>query len=192
VLAHRAVEGEEVLDGGRRVVGEEPDLGRVPLDDPRTELLVNDGRNVLAATDRRFDVIVSEPSNPWLTGVANLFTREYFAAGAAHLNPGGLFCQWLQIYEMRPEEVATLVATFSTAFPEVYVFRSSTGDLVLLGGLEPFNLDATRLDAGIRAPGPVADQAGNAPAAASTAAAASAGVAAAARVTTSSDIGLRR
>lgn len=129
-----------------------------PLDDPRTELLINDGRNLLAATDRRFDVIVSEPSNPWLTGVANLFTREYFAAGARCLTPGGVFCQWLQIYEMQPTEVATLLATFQSAFPEVYVFRGASGDLILLGALEPFQLDVARMRSLIEDPGPIHDR----------------------------------
>jgi spermidine synthase len=124
-----------------------------PLEDPRTELLLNDGRNVLVATDRRFDVIVSEPSNPWLSGVANLFTSEYFEAGAAHLAPGGLFCQWLQIYEMQPTEVATLMATFTQAFPHVYVFRGASGDLMLLGAREPFAIDAGRIEARLRGGG---------------------------------------
>ncbi|MCC6744988.1 MAG: fused MFS/spermidine synthase [Acidobacteria bacterium] len=129
-----------------------------PLEDPRTELLINDGRNLLAATDRRFDVIVSEPSNPWLTGVANLFTREYFEAGARSLSPGGVFCQWLQIYEMQPAEVATLLATFESALPNVYVFRGATGDLLLLGSLEPFELDVDRIRGLIDTPGPVHDR----------------------------------
>lgn len=129
-----------------------------PLQDPRTELLINDGRNLLAATDRRFDVIVSEPSNPWLTGVANLFTREYFASGARCLSPGGVFCQWLQIYEMQPTEVATLLATFASAFPEVYVFRGASGDLILLGALEPFTLDVSRIRSQIDNPGPIRDR----------------------------------
>lgn len=132
-----------------------------PLDDPRTELLINDGRNLLAATDRRFDVIVSEPSNPWLTGVANLFTREYFKSGARCLNPGGVFCQWLQIYEMQPSEVATLLATFSSAFPEVYVFRGASGDLILLGTAEPFTLDVGRLRSLVGDPGPIHDRLGD-------------------------------
>ena len=132
-----------------------------PLEDPRTELLINDGRNLLAATDRRFDVIVSEPSNPWLTGVANLFTREYFDSGARCLNPGGVFCQWLQIYEMPPSEVATLLATFASAFPEVYVFRGASGDLILLGAREPFLLDVGRIRSTIGNPGPIRDRLGD-------------------------------
>ncbi|HYP27733.1 MAG TPA: fused MFS/spermidine synthase [Blastocatellia bacterium] len=104
-----------------------------PLEDPRLRLLSNDGRNFIFTTDEKFDVIISEPSNPWLTGVANLFTLEYFKRGADRLRDDGVFSQWLQIYEMSPQDVKTLVATFKTAFPYVYLFRGAEGDLMLLG-----------------------------------------------------------
>ena len=117
------------------------DVNNKPLEDPRLQLVSNDGRNFIYTTDRKFDVIVSEPSNPWLTGVANLFTLEYFKRGADRLKEGGLFCQWLQIYEMVPEDVRTLVATFRAAFPYVYVFRGAEGDLMMLGSREYRPLD---------------------------------------------------
>ncbi len=109
------------------------DVNNRPLEDPRLRLVSNDGRNFIYTTDEKFDVIVSEPSNPWLTGVANLFTLEYFKRGASALKDDGLFGQWLQLYEMAPEDVRTLVATFRAAFPHVYVFRGAEGDLMLLG-----------------------------------------------------------
>jgi len=109
------------------------DVNNHPLDDPRLKMVSNDGRNFIYTTDQKFDVIVSEPSNPWLTGVANLFTLEYFKRGAERLKDDGLFSQWLQIYEMAPEDVRTLIATFRAAFPQVYLFRGAEGDLMLLG-----------------------------------------------------------
>ena len=104
-----------------------------PLDDPRLHLEVNDGRNFLTVSSEKYDVIVSEPSNPWITGVSNLFTEEYFRLGAKHLNPDGLFCQWLQIYEMPVDDVKVLVRTYHKVFPYVYLFRTAEGDLVMLG-----------------------------------------------------------
>ncbi len=109
------------------------DVNNHPLDDPRLRMVSNDGRNFIYTTDQKFDVIVSEPSNPWVTGVANLFTLEYFKRGAERLKDDGLFSQWLQIYEMAPEDVRTLIATFRAAFPQVYLFRGAEGDLMLLG-----------------------------------------------------------
>ncbi len=117
------------------------DVNNRPLEDARLRLVSNDGRNFIYTTDEKFDVIVSEPSNPWLTGVANLFTLEYFKRGAAALKDDGLFGQWLQLYEMAPEDVRTLVATFRAAFPHVYVFRGAEGDLMLLGSKRERKLD---------------------------------------------------
>src|SRR6185503_13514312 len=117
------------------------DVNNRPLEDPRLRLVSNDGRNFIYTTDEKFDVIVSEPSNPWLTGVANLFTLEYFKRGAERLKDDGLFGQWLQLYEMAPEDVRTLVATFRAAFPHVYVFRGAEGDLMLLGSKRERKLD---------------------------------------------------
>jgi spermidine synthase len=121
------------------------DVNNRPLDDPRLRMISNDGRNFIYTTDEKFDVIVSEPSNPWVTGVANLFTLEYFKKGAERLKDDGLFSQWLQIYEMAPEDVRTLIATFSAAFPNVYLFRGAEGDLMLLGSKNERRLDLSIL-----------------------------------------------
>lgn len=121
------------------------DVNNRPLEDPRLRMISNDGRNFIYTTDEKFDVIVSEPSNPWVTGVANLFTLEYFKRGAERLKDDGLFSQWLQIYEMAPEDVRTLIATFRAAFPQVYVFRGAEGDLMLLGSKIERRLDLSVL-----------------------------------------------
>jgi spermidine synthase len=117
------------------------DVNHRSLDDPRLKLVANDGRNFIDTTDERYDAIISEPSNPWLTGVANLFTLEYFKRGAEKLKDDGVFSQWLQIYEMPPEDVKTLIATFQAVFPRVYLFRGAEGDLMLLGSKRQLPLD---------------------------------------------------
>ncbi len=123
------------------------DVNNRPLEDARLRLISNDGRNFIYTTSEKFDVIVSEPSNPWLTGVANLFTLEYFKRGAQVLNEDGIFCQWLQLYEMHPDDVKSLVATFKAAFPYAYVFRGAAGDLILLGSKQERNLDLNTINA---------------------------------------------
>src|SRR2546422_5999830 len=133
------------------------DVNNRPLADPRLRMVSNDGRNFIYTTDEKFDVIVSEPSNPWLTGVANLFTLEYFKRGAERLKDDGLFSQWLQIYEMAPEDVRTLIATFRAAFPEVYLFRGAEGDLMLLGSKSERRLDLSILKSNLQAPRVAAD-----------------------------------
>src|SRR5215471_6839227 len=128
------------------------DVNNSPLDDPRLRMISNDGRNFIYTTDEKFDVIVSEPSNPWVTGVANLFTLEYFKKGAERLKEDGLFSQWLQIYEMSPDDVRTLIATFRAAFPQVYLFRGAEGDLMLLGSKNERRLDLSTLKSHLENP----------------------------------------
>jgi spermidine synthase len=133
------------------------DVNNRPLSDARLRMISNDGRNFIYTTDEKFDVIVSEPSNPWLTGVANLFTLEYFRRGASRLKDDGIFGQWLQIYEMAPEDVRTLVATFRAAFPCVYVFRGAEGDLMLLGSKSERRLDLSVMKSHFNDPKVAAD-----------------------------------
>jgi spermidine synthase len=77
---------------------------RDALTDVRTHLIVGDGRSHLALTDRRYDVIISEPSNPWIAGVAALFTREFFTAARSRLAPHGIICQWAHTYDISADD----------------------------------------------------------------------------------------
>lgn len=101
---------------------------------PDLRLVTGDGRSHLLLTRRQYDVIVSEPSNPWMAGVAALFTREFFAAARMRLKPGGLFCQWAHTYEMGEDDLKSIVATFASVFPEGTMWLVGEGDLLLIGG----------------------------------------------------------
>ncbi|HEY6331632.1 MAG TPA: fused MFS/spermidine synthase, partial [Blastocatellia bacterium] len=133
------------------------DINHKPLGDPRLHLIANDGRNFIETTRQKFDVIVSEPSNPWLTGAASLFTLEYFRKGAARLTDDGVFSQWLQIYEMAPEDVNSLIGTFRMAFPNSYLFRGAEGDLMLLGAKHELRLDMNAIWSHFAEPNVAAD-----------------------------------
>ena len=116
-----------------------------PLDDPRTKLIIDDARTFLRVTPNRYDIIVSEPSHPWVPGVANLFTQEFFELGRARLNDDGIWVQWVQIYQLSTESLRSVLATYHKVFPHVLVFRVgglNTGkDLLLIGSNRPLNLD---------------------------------------------------
>jgi len=116
-----------------------------PLDDPRTKLIIDDARTFLRVTPNRYDIIVSEPSHPWVPGVANLFTQEFFELGRARLNDDGIWVQWVQIYQLSNESLRSVLATYHKVFPHVLVFRVgglNTGkDLLLIGSNRPLNLD---------------------------------------------------
>jgi spermidine synthase len=116
-----------------------------PLDDPRMRLIIDDARTYLRVTPNRYDIIVSEPSHPWVPGVANLFTKEFFTLGGDRLSQDGVFVQWVQIYQLSTESLRSVLATFHDVFPNVQVFRvegaSKGKDLILIGSKTPLTLD---------------------------------------------------
>jgi spermidine synthase len=103
------------------------------LAQPGVRLIVGDGRSHLLLTPRRYDVIVSEPSNPWMAGVASLFTREFFEAARSKLKPGGLLCQWAHTYDISPADLRSIVRTFASVFPQATLWLVGDGDLLLIG-----------------------------------------------------------
>jgi spermidine synthase len=111
------------------------------LSDPRTRLVVQDGRNHLALTRERYDVIISEPSNPWMAGCANLFTLEFFLLIKDRLKEDGLFAQWIQSYEMDWDTFAMVGRTFKEAFPNGALMKIGPGDYLLLGFVGQRGLD---------------------------------------------------
>jgi spermidine synthase len=106
---------------------------RSVLRNPRTRLLVGDGRSHLRLSRRLYDVIVSEPSNPWMGGVAALFTREFFEAARERLRAGGVFCQWAHTYEIAEADLRSIVQTFASVFPEGTMWLVGESDLLLIG-----------------------------------------------------------
>ncbi|MFB6261994.1 MAG: fused MFS/spermidine synthase [Bradymonadaceae bacterium] len=115
-----------------------------PLQDDRMTLIESDGRNYLEYTDQKYDVIVSEPSNPWIAGVASLFTVDHYRNVRRHLRRKGVFAQWIQLYEMRPKNIRTMLATFLEVFPHAHAFTSEPRgtDLILIGANQPLPFPA--------------------------------------------------
>jgi spermidine synthase len=96
-------------------------------------------------TADRYDIIVSEPSHPWVPGVANLFTQEFFTMSRDRLREQGVFVQWLQIYQLSTDSLRCVLQTFHQVFPHVLVFQvggvAKGKDLILLGSNTPLNMD---------------------------------------------------
>ena len=111
---------------------------------PAVRLIVGDGRSHLLLTPRKYNVIISEPSNPWMAGVATLFTREFFEAARARLAPDGLLCQWAHTYDISQEDLQSIVRTFASVFPQGTMWLVGEADLLLIGG--PGDNVRSRLD----------------------------------------------
>jgi spermidine synthase len=106
------------------------------LADPRTRLIVGDGRLHMMLSRSRYDVIVSEPSNPWIAGIASLFTREFFEAARENLAPGGVLCQWAHTYDMSESDLRSIVSTFLSVFPDGSLWLIGKGDVLLVASTE--------------------------------------------------------
>jgi spermidine synthase len=113
--------------------------------DPRVRIEVADGRNFLLASEEKYDVISSEPSNPWIAGVANLFSREFYELARSRLDSDGMMVQWIHGYSLFPRELQMVVNTFRSVFSHVTVWWGSQGDYLLVGTKQRLVVDYGRL-----------------------------------------------
>ena len=111
------------------------------LADPRVRIVVADGRNHLALTDKQYDVIISEPSNPWIAGVADLFTQEFFQLCHQRLSSRGIACIWLEGYHIDQESFRSVVRTFGSVFENVSIWNTESADYLLIGAKEKLEVD---------------------------------------------------
>ncbi len=117
------------------------------LTNPKAHVAIADGRNFLLASDGNYDVIISEPSNPWMRGIGNLFSLDFYELAAQRLAPKGIVCQWIHMYGLFPEDVRMVVRTFRSVFPHTTIWNANAGDLLLIGSKDPWTLDDATLRA---------------------------------------------
>lgn len=117
------------------------------LDDERVNLIIADARNYLLTTDEKYDVIISEPSDPWISGAcSNLFTREFFELSKKHLNEGGIFLQWVPVYDASVSDFRTLLNTFAQVYDHSTLWTATDkGDMLFVGSEKPIEMDYNRL-----------------------------------------------
>lgn len=127
------------------------------LTNARTHLRYEDGRTVLKLDPHKYDVLISEPSNPWVAGVGSVFSQEFSEIAASRLKDDGIMAQWFHIYEMPDGIVFLVLRTFAPVFPFMEMWDTQEGDIILLGAQKPwrsspevyrqiFNRDAPRQD----------------------------------------------
>ena len=100
--------------------------------DPRSHIVIDDAKAHFAGSGRRYDLIISEPSNPWVGGTASLFSDEFYAFVPGQLNDGGLFVQWLQLYEITPQLVSSVLDGLVDHFSDVRAYLANDSDLIIV------------------------------------------------------------
>jgi hypothetical protein len=115
------------------------------LDSESVHLYLDDAIHFLRMTEHRYDVIASEPTNPWQAGAGNLFTKEYYALLASHLGEGGIVCQFLPTYEISDEVVAILLRTITGTFPYVELFQVQSNDILMIASFVPIRPDLEKI-----------------------------------------------
>ncbi len=102
--------------------------------DPRSRIVFDDAKTFFSTHNSRYDIIVSEPSNPWVSGVSSLFTREFYQLTRRYLKPGGILVQWFQLYEIDASLLASVLAALGGEFPDYAIYATTNGDLIIIGG----------------------------------------------------------
>jgi hypothetical protein len=102
------------------------------FDDPRARFVLDDAKSYFAASGKHFDLILSEPSNPWVSGVSGLFTTEFYARVRTHLAPGGVFGQWLHLYELNDVLATDVLAALDRNFLSYEIFFTSNADILIV------------------------------------------------------------
>lgn len=115
------------------------------LEDPRVKVHTKDGRTLVLAAPAPFDVLISEPSNPWIAGIGSLFTRDFYMVARDRLRPNGIMCQWFNLYAVSEADMKMVVRSFYDVFPHGHLWQSSGGDLVLIGSKQPVMVDLKRI-----------------------------------------------
>ncbi|HTN69737.1 MAG TPA: fused MFS/spermidine synthase, partial [Methylomirabilota bacterium] len=115
------------------------------LEDKRVRVIPTDGRNYILATPKYYDVIAAEPSNPWIAGIANLYTREFYQVIKLKLKDDGIFAQWFHNYSMSPDDFRMVFRTFAEAFPYVSLWGMKESDFLLIGSKREHRFDYAAL-----------------------------------------------
>jgi spermidine synthase len=120
-----------------------------PLEDRRMHLFIEDALTFLKIEPRKYDIIVNEPTNPWIAGVGSLFTKEFFEVCSEKLKPGGCMVQWFHLYEMDDDLFKMIIRTFRSSFPFITVWHPLNEDVIMIGSEGPQIVDYDRVRSAI-------------------------------------------
>jgi predicted membrane-bound spermidine synthase len=109
--------------------------------DPRVKIFIDDAITQLKTSSKKYDYIISEPSNPWIAGIGNLYSQEFFDACKERLNSNGVLTQWFHTYDVNNDIFRLVLSTISKVFPYVTIWKVSDADIIILGSANPFYID---------------------------------------------------
>jgi spermidine synthase len=139
---------ESILEVARRCAGANRDV----LANQKVSIQLGDAREALLVGDATYDLVFSEPSNPYRAGVSSLYTREFYEAVRDRLGSSGLFLQWTQSYEVDGQTIATVYATLRSVFPTVHTFRLLSNDLLFVASRGTIGYDAEQIAERVMSP----------------------------------------
>jgi len=128
------------------------EVNYLPLKDPRMTIHIEDALAFLKIAQTKYDIIVSEPSNPWIAGVGSLYTIEFFEQCKQRMNSNGLMIQWFHIYEMDDKIFKMVTRTFQSSFSYVSMWQPQHGDVILIGSQQDIVIDFSKIKEAIRLP----------------------------------------
>ena len=123
------IEIEPLIIEAARQFGERVELA---YNDPRSKIHIEDAKSFFTTINQKYDIIISEPSNPWVSGVANLFTKEFYKSVLPALNNDGVFAQWVQLYEIDMELLGSIFKAISQNFDDYVVYTLAETDILII------------------------------------------------------------
>jgi len=123
------IEIEQAVIEGAKYFGERV---KPVYTDPRSKIIIEDAKSYFASSNKKYDIILSEPSNPWVSGVAGLFSKEYYQLISNYLNKDGLLVQWIQLYEIDLRLVASIFKAINTGFLDYRIYMADNANIVII------------------------------------------------------------
>lgn len=136
---------EKVIEAARNFLP----LNKNVYEDKKSEIIIDDARSFYSLSNKRYDLIISEPSNPWVSGVSSLFTKEFYNQIIKNLASDGIFAQWLQVYQIDKRTMSSIIQSFAKKFPSYHLFAISDYDILLIGSTrhnKTFKIDQVLFD----------------------------------------------
>jgi spermidine synthase len=120
------------------------------LQQPNVQLVIQDAKTFMQLGEQKYDVIILEPTNPWIAGVAGLFSQEFLGDARSRLKEGGILLQWMHLYEMEDQAFWSVLRTFNEIYPYSTLFNLGGTDMAFIGSPTPFDPDFARIGATIK------------------------------------------